>query len=410
MALWQSLFGMNGRIGRSTFWLLVIAVLLLDLAFGTLVSDWIHDAYQDGGVLRRPDGHIVGPGFGLLVVVVLSAWILLALQVKRAHDRARSGWWLLIGLVPVYGQVRLIVELGFLPGTPRRNRYGEAPGFVGEEPPHYSEPSPALASSEPELDSESTVGMETAVEHGHAAHPVSEAATESLAVGATVIAVETAVSEETHPSPEQEIEPVSAEPHAELDQPERSVDHLIESEVHEYETPVGMYEEPVAPGASEHVPELAFEASWVLAEQSGAADEAEAEDHQAPAVAELGAHAEEAPEPVAVESHTEAAGVEELQTLQAEEPLAEIHEAAEAPEEPLVKAHDAPAAPEEAPEALGAPEESHAIAGSEAQTADPPKPPPAFSHDLTWTPAPSHEAYAELGVQGPYPANDPHNP
>jgi uncharacterized membrane protein YhaH (DUF805 family) len=115
----------------------MIAVLLLDMAVVALVSDWIHAAYLGAGSPHRPGGGLVGGGFGLLVVAVISAWSFLALKVKRAHDLGRSGWWLLIGLIPVYGVVRMIFELGFLPGSPRRNAYGEAQGYVG-----YDEPAP----------------------------------------------------------------------------------------------------------------------------------------------------------------------------------------------------------------------------------------------------------------------------
>jgi uncharacterized membrane protein YhaH (DUF805 family) len=133
MTMWQTLFGVSGRIGRGAFWLLMIAVLLLDLAVVALVSDWIHSEYLGAGAPHRPGGSLVGAGFGLLVVAVISGWSFIALQVKRAHDLGRSGWWLLIGLIPVYGVVRLIYELGFLPGSPRRNAYGEAPSYIGDE-------------------------------------------------------------------------------------------------------------------------------------------------------------------------------------------------------------------------------------------------------------------------------------
>jgi uncharacterized membrane protein YhaH (DUF805 family) len=38
------------------------------------------------------------------------------------HDTDRSGWWLLIGLVPFGGLVTFVFSL--LPGTPGPNRFG----------------------------------------------------------------------------------------------------------------------------------------------------------------------------------------------------------------------------------------------------------------------------------------------
>jgi uncharacterized membrane protein YhaH (DUF805 family) len=45
----------------------------------------------------------------------------LSLLVRRLHDIDRTGWWVLIGLVPFGGIVLLIFSL--LEGTPGPNRY-----------------------------------------------------------------------------------------------------------------------------------------------------------------------------------------------------------------------------------------------------------------------------------------------
>src|SRR5680860_792339 len=45
-------------------------------------------------------------------------------DIKRWHDRDKSGWWMLIVLVPIIGWIWFIVELGFLKGTPGPNRFG----------------------------------------------------------------------------------------------------------------------------------------------------------------------------------------------------------------------------------------------------------------------------------------------
>ena len=48
----------------------------------------------------------------------------LAIHVKRWHDRNKSGWWCLIGLVPLIGSLWIIVELGFCKGSKNKNTYG----------------------------------------------------------------------------------------------------------------------------------------------------------------------------------------------------------------------------------------------------------------------------------------------
>ena len=52
-----------------------------------------------------------------------SAYTQLAVTVKRCHDQGRSGWWCLLMLVPFFGLVWLVLDLGTQPGkqdrTPR---------------------------------------------------------------------------------------------------------------------------------------------------------------------------------------------------------------------------------------------------------------------------------------------------
>jgi uncharacterized membrane protein YhaH (DUF805 family) len=49
----------------------------------------------------------------------------LAVQVRRLHDTGRSGWWILIGVIPVLG----LVLLGYMwrPGDDGSNRWGDDP-------------------------------------------------------------------------------------------------------------------------------------------------------------------------------------------------------------------------------------------------------------------------------------------
>ncbi|MDI6025517.1 DUF805 domain-containing protein [Corticibacterium sp. UT-5YL-CI-8] len=105
----------QGRINRAKFWagvgLLVaagIVVNILDAALGLHIGEY---------------------PFGILAIIATPFYIYLALAVytKRWHDRDKSGWWSLIGLVPVIGGVWLIVELGILEGTRGANRFGPDP-------------------------------------------------------------------------------------------------------------------------------------------------------------------------------------------------------------------------------------------------------------------------------------------
>ena len=50
----------------------------------------------------------------------------LAVSVRRLHDTNRSGWWLLISLIPVIGIIGLFIFM-VQDSTPGENRYGPNP-------------------------------------------------------------------------------------------------------------------------------------------------------------------------------------------------------------------------------------------------------------------------------------------
>lgn len=105
----QILFGFRGRIPRRTYWLWGVLGLL-----GAAIGLWL--------LLG-----IVGLGQRQIEIAINLAlvWPGLAVSVKRWHDRNKSGWWVLINLVPVLGFVWALVENGFLRGTAGPNRFGE---------------------------------------------------------------------------------------------------------------------------------------------------------------------------------------------------------------------------------------------------------------------------------------------
>jgi uncharacterized membrane protein YhaH (DUF805 family) len=56
----------------------------------------------------------------LALVIGLSA---LSVAVRRLHDTDKSGWFILLGVIPFIGAIAVIVLLA-LPGTPAPNRFG----------------------------------------------------------------------------------------------------------------------------------------------------------------------------------------------------------------------------------------------------------------------------------------------
>jgi uncharacterized membrane protein YhaH (DUF805 family) len=106
----------QGRVNRKQFWLwlvlpctaISVVLILLDLALGT------YNAKDGVGLLS-----VI---FSLVVIVPA-----ILVYIKRWHDRDKSGWWMLILLVPLVGAIWFLIEVGFLPGTPGPNRFGPPP-------------------------------------------------------------------------------------------------------------------------------------------------------------------------------------------------------------------------------------------------------------------------------------------
>jgi len=107
----QLLFSFSGRMNRQPYWLIGIAI---GFASGTTSAV---------AALVLPDSLAM---LGYIGLVIASVWISIALGVKRAHDRGRSGLFLLLFLVPLLN-LWPTVELLFIPGTPGENRFGPDP-------------------------------------------------------------------------------------------------------------------------------------------------------------------------------------------------------------------------------------------------------------------------------------------
>ncbi|MCP3753765.1 DUF805 domain-containing protein [Streptomyces sp. TBY4] len=53
----------------------------------------------------------------------------LAVGVRRLHDQGKSGWWILVGFIPLVGWIWAIVLMA-TEGTPGPNEYGPSPKAV----------------------------------------------------------------------------------------------------------------------------------------------------------------------------------------------------------------------------------------------------------------------------------------
>lgn len=107
----RTFFSLHGRLSRRQFWLYGVLALIGLAMLGHVLL----------GIAR-----VRAPRADLIVNLLL-VWPALAVSVKRWHDRDKSGWWVMLNLVPVIGWLWALIDNGFLRGTPGRNRFGEDP-------------------------------------------------------------------------------------------------------------------------------------------------------------------------------------------------------------------------------------------------------------------------------------------
>jgi uncharacterized membrane protein YhaH (DUF805 family) len=98
----------DGRAGRAEFWWFVLANLLVYIVLAILM--------EISGI------------FGIVYVLYALAMILpsIGVAIRRLHDTDKSGWLLLLGLIPFLGFIILLVFY-IQQGTSGPNKYGAAP-------------------------------------------------------------------------------------------------------------------------------------------------------------------------------------------------------------------------------------------------------------------------------------------
>lgn len=108
---WKKYATFDGRARRSEYWYFTLINILIMQIFYSIES--------------------TGTTFGLFFLMsilfgVASAIPTMAVGVRRLHDIGRSGWWLLINVVPLFGQLVFLV-FTLMPSEPGANRYGQNP-------------------------------------------------------------------------------------------------------------------------------------------------------------------------------------------------------------------------------------------------------------------------------------------
>lgn len=111
----------SGRARRAEYWWFVLFSLLIQIAAAILDGGiWSARLGMGGGMMWGGGGPIQGLAWLALLLPQI------AVAARRLHDTGRSGWWLLIGLVPMIGLIVILVFM-LLPGDRGANAHGPDP-------------------------------------------------------------------------------------------------------------------------------------------------------------------------------------------------------------------------------------------------------------------------------------------
>lgn len=89
--------GFSGRARRSEYWWFFLFTILVSMVASVLDSIF-------GTMSDTTNVGVIGTIASLALLLPS-----IAVAIRRLHDTSRSGWWILIGLIPIVGWIILIV-------------------------------------------------------------------------------------------------------------------------------------------------------------------------------------------------------------------------------------------------------------------------------------------------------------
>jgi len=109
----------KGRARRKEYWYFALFNIIVSLVLG--VVDVLTGSFSSED------------GMGLLGAIYSLAILIpaIAVSVRRLHDTGRSGWWLLIILIPLVGAI-ILLFFTVQDSKPEENKYGPSPKATNE--------------------------------------------------------------------------------------------------------------------------------------------------------------------------------------------------------------------------------------------------------------------------------------
>jgi len=112
-------FNFKGRATRREFWMFFLIAAIIGIVLGLI----------DRFVLGINSSSFFTKGIMEGVFALFIAIPYLSLIVRRLHDTGRSGLWMLVVIIPIAGQIWLVIMLA-QKGQIEENKYGEKPNNI----------------------------------------------------------------------------------------------------------------------------------------------------------------------------------------------------------------------------------------------------------------------------------------
>lgn len=112
MALQQNYCNFSGRSSRSEYWWFCLFSFIVGVIVSAIFSFNENISMVVNGVVTLA---LLLPGIGVAV--------------RRLHDTNRSGWWLLLGFIPLIGAIVLLIWY-VQPSQETPNQYGPEPNVI----------------------------------------------------------------------------------------------------------------------------------------------------------------------------------------------------------------------------------------------------------------------------------------
>ena len=106
-------FNFSGRSRRREYWMFILFTFLISIILTIIEMIFGWEITEDIGILTTL--------FSLIMLIPS-----LSVTVRRLHDTGKSGWWILISLIPLIGGI-IILIFTLMDSERGSNKYGPYP-------------------------------------------------------------------------------------------------------------------------------------------------------------------------------------------------------------------------------------------------------------------------------------------